>query len=189
MRLILAAFLAILSLTSLPLHAETPAATVTPAAEKPVTPPPAATHTTPAEIQPGSDPKGAPTSAAPPTPTADGGAPPSENRVARMRDRWRKMTPEQREEMKTKAARRLQERYERLSPQEQTQVTGIMDQIGKLSREQRSILLARVHQKAAQERTQRRLIKEQEAKPDAMPAATPASAPAPAAPPAEPAKP
>ncbi len=88
----------------------------------------------------------------------------SETRIKRMRSRWRKMTPEQRAEMRQKAARRLKERFERLSPQEQNQITGIMAQVEKMNREQRSILLAKINQKAYKERQRKRLMKEQAVK-------------------------
>ncbi len=115
-----------------------------------------------------------------------------DKRMGKMRDRWRKMTPEQRDEMRQKAERRLQERYERLSAGEQGAVNSIMADMDKLSKEQRSILMAKVRQKSYKEHIQRKLMKEMEdkapaAKMDAAPKteAAPAAAepaPAPAAP-------
>ncbi len=180
LRLILA--LALSLFVALPLHAQPVPAGATPSPNKEITPP-TVPPTTPADIQPGSKPEGVPAPAA----SSSG---PSEARVGKMRGRWSKMTPEQREEMRKKATRRLEERYERLSPQEQAQINGISAQIDKLSKEQRSIMLARIHQKAYQERQQKKLMKEQEDKAAEKPAAAaPAPAAAPAAPAGKPASP
>lgn len=114
-----------------------------------------------------------------------------EKREGKMRDRWRKMTPEQRDEMRQKAERRLQERFERLTQQEQTQITGIMAEMDKLGKEQRSVLMARIHEKAYKDRQQRKLMEEVE-KQKPAPATPEAAAPeAPATPvtPATPATP
>ncbi len=176
-RIAFAATFILVSLTALPLYAQSVPAGATPSPNKeiaPATTPPS----TPADIQPGSKPEGVPAAA------TQGSPPASEARIGKMRDRWRKMTPEQREDMRKKASRRLQERYERLSPQEQTQLNNIESEIAKLSREQRSVLMARVHKKSYDERQQRKAMKEQEAKGAAAgsppPVATP-GAPAPAA--------
>jgi hypothetical protein len=89
--------------------------------------------------------------------------PVDEKRVGKMRERWKKMTPEQRDEMRKKAERRLGERYDRLKSNEQTTINGIMSEIEKLNKEQRSILMAKIRQKASNERKQRKLMKEAEA--------------------------
>lgn len=81
-----------------------------------------------------------------------------EKREGKMRDRWRKMTPEQRDEMRQKADRRLQERFDRLSPQEQEQITAILASMDKLPKEQRSILNAKIAQKKYRDRQQRKLM-------------------------------
>src|SRR5262245_47160947 len=78
--------------------------------------------------------------AAAPAAAADPGA--SEAQISKMRERWRKMPAQQREEMRQKAERRLKERYERLSPQEQAQINTLHDEIAKLNKEQRSIFRA-----------------------------------------------
>jgi hypothetical protein len=122
---------------------------------------------------------------------------PSEARTAKMRARYNKIPPEQKEEIRKKAERRMQERFERLSPQQQQQVVGLQEQVAKLDKEERSIFLARIHQKAYLERQQKKAMKEQQGKATTpVPTATPASAPAaitptatPAAAPSEPAKP
>jgi hypothetical protein len=123
----------------------------------------------------------APKAAAPATPAAAAVADPgaSEARVSKMRDRWRKMTPKQKDDMRQKADRRLQERYERLSPQEQAQVNSIVTEVGKLNKEQRSIFLAKVHESAFKERQQKKLMKDEETKPIASPPAAPVPAAAP----------
>lgn len=89
-------------------------------------------------------------------------APPDEKRVGQMRERWRKMTPEQREEMRKKAERRLQERYDRLKPDQQGKVNMILADVDKLSREEKSILMAKIRQKAHKERLQRKMLKDME---------------------------
>ncbi len=83
-----------------------------------------------------------------------------EKREGKMRDRWRKMTPEQRDEMRQKAERRLQERFERLSQQEQGQVNNILAEMDKLSKEQRSVLMAMVHQKSYKSGQQKKKMEE-----------------------------
>jgi 2-oxoglutarate dehydrogenase E2 component (dihydrolipoamide succinyltransferase) len=125
-----------------------------------------------------------------------------EKRMSKMRERWRKLSPEQREEMRKKAERRLQERFERLKPAEQQQISTLTAEIDKLTREQRSILTARLRQKSYKETQQRRLMKDLEkaggdsSAPAPAPAAAapapapePAPAPAPAAPEPAPAAP
>lgn len=85
-----------------------------------------------------------------------------EKQVGKMRDRWKKMTPEQRNEMRKKAEARLGERYERLKTSEQDTIKNIMAEISKLSKEERSILMAKIKQQASKERAQRKLMKEME---------------------------
>lgn len=83
-----------------------------------------------------------------------------QKRVSKMRERWRKMTPEQRDEMRKKAERRLGERYDRLKSTEQDNIKNIMSEIDKLSKEQRSILMAKIRQKAYKDRQQRKMMKD-----------------------------
>lgn len=71
--------------------------------------------------------------------------------LAVMRDRWRKMTADQREEMRKKAERRLQEHFDKLSPEEQQQISAILTAMEKLSPEQKSLLKARMRQRFYQE--------------------------------------
>jgi hypothetical protein len=104
------------------------------------------------------------TPAAAPAPSAKATVSTDDKREGKMRDRWRKMTPEQREEMRKKAERRLQERYERLSQTEQGSVNTIMAEMEKLSKDQRSVLMARIRQKAHKDRLQRKVMKEMEKK-------------------------
>lgn len=86
--------------------------------------------------------------------------PVDEKRIGKMRERWRKMTPEKRDEIRKKADRRLNERYERLKPAEQTQVNNVVSDIEKLSKEQRSIVLAKVRQKAFKDNQQRKMMRD-----------------------------
>jgi hypothetical protein len=118
-----------------------------------------------------SEPQAAAPQAAAPAAVADPGA--SEARRSKMRGRWTKMTPQQREEMRQKAARRLQERYERLSPQEQAQINTIFAEVGKLNKEQRSVYLAQLHEQEYKQREQKKLMKAQETKPLASSPANP----------------
>jgi hypothetical protein len=137
-------------------------------------PAPAAAPTPTSAPAPKAETPAAPAAAAPAA-VSDPGA--SEARVSKMRDRWRKMTPKQKEEMRQKADRRLQERYERLSPQEQAQINTLIAEAEKLNKEQRSIFLAQIHEKAYKERQQKKLMKDEETKPVADPtAAAPAAA-------------
>lgn len=122
-----------------------------------------------------------------------------EKREGKMRDRWRKMTPEQRDEMRQKADRRLQERFDLLSQPEQEQINAIIGDMDKLSKEQRSILNAKIAQKKYRDRQKRKLMDDlkqsQKGAGDAASAPTKPAAPtapavpAPAAPAPEPAKP
>lgn len=85
---------------------------------------------------------------------------PDDKRMGQMRERWRKMTPEQRDDMRKKSERRLQERYDRLKPEQQNKINGIIGDLDKLTKEEKSILMAKVRQKSYKERQQRKLLKE-----------------------------
>lgn len=101
-----------------------------------------------------------------------------EKATGKMRDRWKKMTPEQREEMRKKAEGRLGERFERLKTAEQEAIKTIMTEINKLNKEQRSILMAKIRQQAHNDRVQRKAMKDMEKNKKESPAADPNAAPA-----------
>ncbi len=76
--------------------------------------------------------------------------------------RWKKMTPQQKEELRKKAENRLSERYDRLKTVEQETIKNIMAEISKLNKEERSILMAKIKQQASKERAQRKTMKDME---------------------------
>lgn len=142
-------------------HAATPPATA-PAVAHEAAPAPAA-------VAPEA-PKAEPVKTEAPKPSA--AKPAGEKPVGKMRDRWKKMTPEQKEEMRKKAENRLNDRYDRLKTAEQETIKNILAQITKLSKEERSILMARIRQQATKDRAQRKVMKDMEHKKEA-PAADP----------------
>lgn len=147
------ALLALLLTLSAPAFAEAPAAT-------PAAPAPAVATPEPAKAEPEK------TEAAKPV---------GEKPMGKMRDRWKKMTPEQRDEMRKKAETRLGERYDRLKTAEQETIKNIMAEITKLNKEERSVLMAKIRQQASKERAQRKAMKDMEQKKEA-PAADPNAA-------------
>ncbi|MBY0428168.1 MAG: DUF3106 domain-containing protein, partial [Alphaproteobacteria bacterium] len=151
------ALIGLFAMLSLPAFAEEHAAA--PAAPAPAVAAPEAPKAEPAKTEP----------------TKEAEKPAGEKPMGKMRDRWKKMTPEQRAEMRKKAETRLGERYDRLKTAEQETIKNIMAEIGKLSKEQRSILMAKIRQQASKERMQRKAMKEMEQKKEA-PAADPNAA-------------
>ncbi|NDE91022.1 MAG: hypothetical protein EB059_07810 [Alphaproteobacteria bacterium] len=170
-------FVITMALLAAPAFAETHAAppVAEPAHAAPATPPVAA-PITPAPEAPKVD---APKVEAPhaETPKAEHAktetAKPEEKQTGKMRDRWKKMTPEQREEMRKKAENRLGERYDRLKTAQQENIKGILANINKLDKEERSILMARIRQQAHKDRVQRKAMKEMEKAKSEAPAADP----------------
>ena len=78
------------------------------------------------------------------------------------RDRYKKMSPEQKEEMRKKAELRMGERFDRLKTAEQESIKNILAEISKLSKEQRSILNAKIKQQSRSDRMQRKVMKDME---------------------------
>lgn len=161
------AFLGVLAVLSLPASAEEHAAA--PAASAPAVAHEAAPAVTAPEAPKAEAPKVEPAK-------TEAAKPVGEKQVGKMRDRWKKMTPEQRNEMRKKAETRLGERYDRLKTAEQETIKNIMGEISKLNKEQRSILMAKIKQQASKERAQRKVMKDMENKKEA-PAADPNTAP------------
>lgn len=139
--------------------AAAPTAPAAPAAEAPKIETPAAS-TAPAVDAPKAEAPAVMAVPAAEAPKEKAAKPVDEKRIGKMRERWRKMTPEKRDEIRKKADRRLNERYERLKPAEQTQVNNVVSDIEKLSKEQRSIVLAKVRQKAYKDNQQRKMMRD-----------------------------
>lgn len=165
-----------LALLAVPAFAETPAA-ATPAAPEPHAAAPAVAAPEAPKVE---APKAeAPAAEAPKAEAKTEAAKPAEKSVGKMRDRWKKMTPEQKEEMRKKAESRLSERYDRLKTAEQETIKNIMAEISKLNKEQRSILMAKIRQQASKDRAARKAMKALEnskgenGKKEAAPAADP----------------
>lgn len=172
-----------LAMLAVPAFAEAPAVATPSAAPAPTAPEPHAAA--PAVTAPEAPKVEAPKAEAPAVeapkaePVKTESAKPTEKSVGKMRDRWKKMTPEQKEEMKKKAEGRLGERYDRLKTAEQETIKNIMAEISKLNKEQRSILMAKIRQQASKDRAARKAMKAMEnskgenSKKEAAPAADP----------------
>ncbi len=170
-----------LALFAVPAFAEAPAVATPSAAPAPTAPEPhaavptVATPEAPKVEAPAAEPAKVETPKAEPAKTVT--AKPTEKSVGKMRDRWKKMTPEQKEEMKKKAEGRLGERYDRLKTAEQDTIKNIMAEISKLNKEQRSILMAKIRQQASKDRAARKAMKTMESsKKEAAPIADPNAA-------------
>ena len=145
------AFLSLLSLLAAPAFAQAPAVE-TPKAEAPK-----------AEAPKAEAPKMEEPKAETAKPAAEKSAEKTDDKqTGKMRARYKKMTPEQREELRKKAENRLGERYDRLKTAEQENIKTILAEIGKLNKEQRSILMAKIRQQAHKDRMQRKAMKDME---------------------------
>ena len=82
--------------------------------------------------------------------------------AAKRRDRYKKMSPEQKDEMRKKAEHRMGERFDRLKTAEQESIKNILAEINKLSKEQRSILNAKIKQQSRTQAMQRKAMKDME---------------------------
>jgi hypothetical protein len=146
------AFLSLLSLLAAPAFAQAPAVE-TPKAEMPKAEIPKA------EAPKVEAPKVEPAMTETAKPAADKV---DDKQTGKMRARYKKMTPEQREELRKKAEGRLGERYDRLKTAEQENIKSILADIAKLNKEQRSILMAKIRQQAHKDRLQRKAMKDME---------------------------
>jgi pyruvate dehydrogenase E2 component (dihydrolipoamide acetyltransferase) len=100
-------------------------------------------------------------SAAPAKPAA-AAKPVDDKRKGQIRDRWSKLSPEKKDEIRKKAEQRLDERYGKLQPAEQKKIEDLLGEVEKLSKEERSVFLAKLRQKSSKAFQQKKKMKELE---------------------------